>query len=86
MALKFTRLDEVQGLIGHGLGENANQHEEYIAEFRQVVRNVERMYDRWLLDTGRREKRPRNFSGDGSNAPGIHTMPQEPALEPIREL
>lgn len=81
MPQKFVRLGEAQGLIGHGLGENANAHEEYIGAFREMVRNVERMYDRWLLDTGRRQ--PHN--SDRANS-GPDTLSQPPALEPFAEL
>lgn len=84
MPLKFARLDEVRSLIAHGLGENAHAHEEYIAEFRQVARDVEKMYDGWLLSTGRRE--PRTTSRDRSNPARVETFAGRPALEPIPEL
>ena len=51
--MPFTRLIEARGIITHGLGENAAAHELYIAEFRQMVNQVERLYPLWLIDKGK---------------------------------
>ncbi len=51
--MPFTRLIEARGIITHGLGENAAQHEQYMAEFRQMVNQVERLYPLWLIDKGK---------------------------------
>jgi hypothetical protein len=50
--MPFTRLIEARSIITHGLGENAHQHEKYMAEFRKMVEQVERLYPLWMKDRG----------------------------------
>lgn len=63
----------------HGLAENAAHHEEYIGEFHQMARQIDILYDQWLLHTGRRQ--PRTVSPDGLVRTGIAATADPPSLE-----
>lgn len=75
----FARLTEVRALVLHGLAENATQHEEYIGQFHQMAKQVDVLYDQWLLHTGRRQAR--NISADRTDGAGIAATPDPPSLE-----
>lgn len=48
--MPFRRIVEARSIITHGLGENAPQHEAYMAEFEAMVNQVRRLYPLWLSD------------------------------------
>jgi hypothetical protein len=50
--MQFPRLIEARALILHGLGENIAEHEAYMQQLRQMVRQCERVHWQTMRDRG----------------------------------